>query len=48
MVDCLGNFSLQAASRLIQGIRDLRLLFVEEAVNVDNPRNFVQLRRSFP
>jgi galactonate dehydratase len=48
MVDCLGNFSLQAASRLIQGVRELRLLFVEEAVNVDNPRNFVQLRRSFP
>lgn len=48
MVDCLGNFSLQAASRLIQGIRDLKLLFVEEPVNVDNPRNFAALRQSFP
>ncbi len=48
MIDCLGNFSLHNASRLIQGIRDLGLLFVEEPVNVDNPRSFVELRRAFP
>ena len=48
MIDCLGNYSLHNASRLIQGIRDLGMLFVEEPVNVDNPRSIVELRRAFP
>jgi galactonate dehydratase len=48
MMDCLGNFSLHAAHRLIEGVRDLNLLFVEEPVNSDSPRGLVDLRRAFP
>ena len=48
MLDCLGNFSLQAAHRVIEGLYDTKLLFVEEPVNSDNPRSLVELRRAWP
>jgi galactonate dehydratase len=48
MMDCLGNFSPQAAHRLIEKVYDLNLLFVEEPVNSDSPRSLVELRRAWP
>jgi galactonate dehydratase len=48
MLDCLGNFSIQAAHRVIEGLYDTKLLFVEEPVNSDNPRSLVELRRAWP
>ena len=48
MIDCGGVFSLQAAHRLIDGLRDVRMLFVEEPVNADVPRGLVELRQAFP
>jgi galactonate dehydratase len=48
MIDCGGIFSLQAAHRLIDGLRPVRMLFVEEPVNADTPRGLVELRRAFP
>jgi len=48
MIDCGGIFSTQAAHRLITGLREVRMLFVEEPVNMDTPRGLVELRRAFP
>jgi len=48
MMDCLGNFSLQAAHRIIEKVYDLKLLFIEEPVNSDSPRSLVELRRAWP
>lgn len=48
MIDCGGIFSQQAAWRLIDGLRDVRMLFVEEPVNMDIPRGLIELRRAFP
>ena len=48
MIDCGGIFSLQAAHRLTDGLREVGMLFVEEPVNMDTPRGLVQLRRAFP
>ena len=48
MIDCGGIFSLQAAHRLIDGLREVRMLFVEEPVNMDTPRGLIELRRAFP
>lgn len=48
MIDCGGIFGLQAAHRLTNGLRKLNLLFVEEPVNADTPRQLVELRRAFP
>ena len=48
MIDCGGIFSLQAAHRLISGLQDIGMLFVEEPVNMDTPRGLVELRRAFP
>jgi galactonate dehydratase len=48
MIDCQGVFSLQAAHRLIQGLDEVRTLFVEEPVNADTPRSLAALRRAFP
>ncbi len=48
MIDCGGIFSQQAAHRLIDGLRDLGTLFVEEPVNADTPRGLIELRRAFP
>jgi len=48
MIDCGGVFSLQAAHRLIDGLRDVRTLFVEEPVNMDTPQGLIELRRAFP
>ncbi len=48
MIDCLGNFSLQAAHRVIEGLYSQKLLFVEEPVNSDAPRSLVELRRAWP
>jgi len=48
IIDCGGIFSPQAAHRLIAGLRDVRMLFVEEPVNADTPRGLIELRRAFP
>ncbi len=48
MIDCLGNFSLPAAHRLIDGLRDVKMLFIEEPVVAETPRQLVELRRAFP
>ena len=48
MIDCGGIFSKQAACRLVQGLREVRMLFIEEPVNADTPRDLVALRRAFP
>jgi galactonate dehydratase len=48
MIDCGGIFSKQAAHRLIDGLRDVRMLFVEEPVNMDTPRGLIELRQAFP
>jgi len=48
MIDCGGIFSQQAAHRLINGLRDVRMLFVEEPVNMDTPRELIDLRHAFP
>ena len=48
MIDCGGIFSLQAAHRLIDSLREVRMLFVEEPVNMDTPRGLVELRQAFP
>jgi galactonate dehydratase len=47
MIDCGGIFSQQAASRLIEELRPLKMLFVEEPVNMDTPRGLVALRHAF-
>jgi galactonate dehydratase len=48
MIDCGGIFSLQAAHRLIDGLREVRMLFVEEPVNMDTPQKLIEIRRAFP
>lgn len=48
MIDCGGIFSLPAAHRLIDGLRDVRMLFVEEPVNMDTPQKLIEIRRAFP
>lgn len=48
MIDCGGIFSKQAAHRLIDGLREVRMLFVEEPVNMDTPRGLIELRQAFP
>ena len=48
MIDCGGIFSQQAACRLIEGLRDIRLLFIEEPVNMETPRGLIEVRRAFP
>jgi galactonate dehydratase len=47
-MDCLGNFSLQAAHRLIRGLAESNPLFVEEPVNADVPDSLIALRQAFP
>lgn len=48
MLDCAGVFSVQAARCLIDGLRQIGVLFVEEPVNADTPRGLVELRRACP
>lgn len=48
MIDCLGNFSLPAAHRLVDGLREVGMFFIEEPVNGDSPRHLLDLRRAFP
>ena len=48
MLDCQGTFSLQAAHRLTEGLRPVKMLFIEEPVNADTPRSLVALRKAFP
>ena len=48
MIDCAGIFSQQAAHRLIEGLRKVGTLFVEEPVNADVPRGLIALRQAFP
>lgn len=48
MIDCGGIFSLQAAHRLIDSLRGVRMLFVEEPVNMDTPQKLLEIRRAFP
>lgn len=47
MIDCGGIFSQQAAHRLIDGLREIKMLFVEEPVNADTPRSLTALRQTF-
>ncbi|MBC8228169.1 galactonate dehydratase [bacterium] len=46
MVDCAGLFSLNGAMRLIRGLQDYRMLFVEEPVCVDNINEMEQLHQA--
>lgn len=48
MVDGIGNLSLQGASAMVQGLKPMRPLFVEEPVNADSPQNLIDLRRANP
>ena len=48
MIDCGGIFSQQAAHRLITGLNEVGMLFVEEPVNMDTPRGLIELRQAFP
>jgi galactonate dehydratase len=48
MIDCAGIFDLPSAVRLVEGLRSVPMLFVEEPVNADVPRGLVELRRAFP
>ena len=48
MIDCGGIFSKQAAHRLIDGLRKVRMLFVEEPVNMDTPQGLIEMRQAFP
>jgi galactonate dehydratase len=48
IIDCGGIFSRQAAHRLIDGLREVRMFFVEEPVNADTPQGLIELRRAFP
>lgn len=44
MIDCAGNFTRNGAVRLIEQLKPFRLLFVEEPMNADTPRDLVHLR----
>ncbi|MSR58132.1 MAG: mandelate racemase/muconate lactonizing enzyme family protein [Planctomycetaceae bacterium] len=48
MIDCGGIFSMQAAHRLIDKLRSIRMLFVEEPTNMETPQRLIELRRAFP
>jgi galactonate dehydratase len=48
MADCAGIFSPTGAARLVERLRAVRPLFVEEPLNMDTPRGLVELRRAFP
>lgn len=48
MIDCLGNFSLPAAHRLIEGLKPSKMLFIEEPIIPETPRQLIELRRAFP
>ncbi len=48
MIDCGGIFSLQAAHRLAEGLREVPLLFMEEPVNMETPQKLIEMRRAFP
>ena len=48
MIDCGGIFSVASAHHLIEGLRPVRMFFVEEPVNMDTPRGLLELRRAFP
>ena len=46
MIDCGGLFSFNRAVELVERLRPFRMLFVEEPVNADTPRELVALRRA--
>ncbi len=48
MIDCGGLFTQQSAMALLAGLRQIKMLFVEEPVNADTPRGLVELRRANP
>lgn len=48
MVDCAGIFSTTAAASLVDRLRPVRPLFVEEPLNMDTPRGLIELRRGYP
>lgn len=48
MIDCAALFSLPAAYRLIEQLREYRLLFIEEPVTGDIPRSLRRLTDCFP
>lgn len=48
MCDAAGVFSPTAAARLIQGLREVDVFFVEEPTNQDTVNPTLQLKRAFP
>lgn len=48
IMDCAGLFSSQAAYNLASGVSEMRLMFLEEPVNMDIPRLLASLRHSSP
>lgn len=48
MVDCGGLFSVKAAARMVEGLKPLNMLFIEEPVNADTPAGLLQLRAAAP
>lgn len=46
MLDCGGLFSVNGAMELIARLKALRMLFVEEPVNADTPKDMVRLMRA--
>jgi len=48
MIDAAGMFTPQSAHRLIEGLRPLNLLFVEEPTNQDTLEPTLRLKRDFP
>ena len=48
MIDAAGMFNPQQAHRLIEGLRPLNMLFVEEPTNQDTVEPTLRLKRDFP
>ncbi len=48
MIDVVGMFNPQQAHRLIEGLRPLNMLFVEEPTNQDTVEPTLRLKRDFP
>ena len=48
MIDCAGLFTPQTAHRLVEGLRPLGLLFVEEPLEQGTVEPYLRLKRDFP
>ncbi len=48
MIDCGSMVSVQSAHRLIDVLRSVRMLFVEEPTSMDTPQRLIELRKAFP